>query len=419
MTLEEILRLAVTKGATDVHLKAGVLPVIRKHGVLRPLQSDLPPLTPDQIEIMALGLMNEKQKAQFAQHNDVDMGYGITGLGRFRISAFRQRSTAQIVIRIIPFKVPSLEELSLPPQIQKLGHHERGLILVTGIAGSGKSSTIAALIDDINRRDHKHILTIEDPIEYLIRDRRSLVTQREIGVDAADFSRALRAGLRQDPDVIFIGEMRDRETIEIALTAAETGHLVVSTLHTLDATETINRILSAFDGTQQRQIRMQFAAILKAVVSQRLARRKDGKGLIPACEILINTQRVRELIEDPEKTIEIPQAIEEGQVSYGMQSFDQSLMDHLHKGLITFEEALLHAARPEDFRIRFEGITALDGKKWGQGHKQDRGIGKKWSEVEDVEVVMPSQITDLDTIETETMTEFTNIKKDPSNKKAR
>lgn len=395
MSLEEILRLAMQKGATDVHLKAGVMPVIRKHGVLRPLQADLQPLSPDAIEKMALGLMNPKQRQQFEVQQDVDIGYGISGLGRFRISAFKQRGTAQIVIRNIPFKVPTLAELTLPAIIEKLGYTERGLILVTGIAGSGKSSTIAALIDNINRREHKHILTIEDPIEFLIRDRRSLVTQREIGVDANNFAQALRAGLRQDPDVIFIGEMRDKETIETALMAAETGHLVVSTMHTLDATESINRILAAFDGTQQNQIRMQFAAILKAVISQRLARTKDGNGLVPACEILINTQRVRELIEDPAKTIEIPQAIEEGQSSYGMQSFDQSLMELLHKGMISYEEALLHCARPEDFRIRYEGITALDGKKWGSTPSTDHKQAQKWREIDEVEVIIPSQITNV------------------------
>ena len=263
---------------------------------------------------------------------------------------------------------------------------------MTGVAGSGKSSTLAATIDDINKRDNKHILTIEDPIEFLIRDRKSLITQREIGIDSSSFATALRAGLRQDPDVILIGEMRDRETIEAALLAAETGHLVLSTLHTLDAIETINRILAAFDGSQQAQVRMQLAAVLKAVVSQRLAKRKDGQGLVPACEVLINTPRVRELIEDPKQTKDIREAIEEGSAAYGMQSFDQSLLDLLNRDLITYEEALLHCSRPEDFRIRSEGITAMDGKKWSSTGGFDKKVDDKWNNITEVEIIMPTEI---------------------------
>jgi twitching motility protein PilT len=272
--------------------------------------------------------------------------------------------------------------------------YERGLVLLTGVAGSGKSSTLAAIIDYINQRENKHILTIEDPIEFLIRDRKSLITQREIGVDTNSFARALRAGLRQDPDVILIGEMRDRETIENALQAAETGHLVLSTLHTLDATETINRILGTFEANQQGQVRLQLGAVLKAVVSQRLCLRKDGQGMVPACEILINTARVRELIEDPKLTSEIQQSIEEGQAAWGMQSFDQSLMELLNKDLITFDEALLHCARPEDFRIRFEGITAMDGKKWSQTGLYDKKVDDKWQNITEVEIVLPPKEQD-------------------------
>ena len=282
MKFEEILRAALEKGATDVHLKAGVTPVIRRHGVLRPLKIDAPPLTGAQIEEMAFELLSEKQRDAFMERQEIDLGYGISGLGRFRISIFHQRGTARIVVRNIPFKVPNFKDLNLPEILKKIASTERGLILITGVAGSGKSSTLAALIDDINQRDHKHILTIEDPIEYLIRDRKSLITQRELGVDTHSFAHALRAGLRQDPDVILIGEMRDRETIDTALLAAETGHLILSTLHTLDATETINRILAAFDSSQHTQVRLQLAATLKAVVSQRLTRRKDGTGMVPA-----------------------------------------------------------------------------------------------------------------------------------------
>ena len=391
MTFDEILNAAIQKGATDVHLKAGIMPVIRRHGLLRPLNSTTPPLTGEMIERMAMDLLNERQRAQLLEQNEIDLGHGVSGLGRFRISIFKQRGTYRIVARIIPHKVPNFEELYLPAVLSQITQNERGLVLITGVAGSGKSSTLAAMIDDINRRDSKHILTIEDPIEFLIRDRKSLITQREIGIDSNSFSSALRAGLRQDPDVILIGEMRDRETIENALLAAETGHLVFSTLHTLDATETINRILAAFDSGQQSQVRMQLAAVLKAVVSQRLASRKDGSGLVPAVEVLINSARVRELIESPSATGQIRQAVEEG-AAYGMRSFDQSLMELINRDLISYDEALLHCTRPEDFRIRYEGFTAMDGKKWSQSGLYDKKVGDQWRNVTEVEIILPTEL---------------------------
>jgi twitching motility protein PilT len=395
MTFDELLRSALQKGATDIHLKAGVMPVIRRHGALRPMASNIPPMTSQEIEKLANEVMNEKQRQQFEAHREIDLGYGVSGLGRFRISIFRQRGTVRMVIRNVPFKVPNFEELSLPPVISKIAQFERGLILITGVAGSGKSSTLAAVIDDINKRENKHILTIEDPIEYLIRDKKSLITQREIGIDSENFTTALRAGLRQDPDVILIGEMRDRETIEAALLAAETGHLVLSTLHTLNATETINRILATFPSDQQSQIRMQIGATLKAVVSQRLAKRKNGEGMVPAVEVLLNTQRVRELIEDPKLTPEIQTSIEEGAAAYGMQSFDQSLFELLNRDLITFDEALLHCSRPENFRIRYDGIHALDGKKWSETGLFGKKVDDKWQNVTEVEIVMPTEIKKL------------------------
>jgi twitching motility protein PilT len=364
MTLEEILRAAMDKGASDVHLKAGILPVIRRHGILRPLAANAPSLTAREIDEMAQSLMDNKQKAHFEEYKEVDIGFGVPGLGRFRINVFRQRGSTRMVIRNIPHEVPSLRDLNLPPIVSQIAQYERGLILVTGITGSGKSSTLAAVIDEINRTCNRHIVTIEDPIEYLIRDRKSIISQRELGVDSTNYYRALRAALRQDPDVILIGEMRDHETIKTAIEAAETGHLVLSTLHTMDATETINRILAAFDPHEQKQIRLQLAAVLKAVVSQRLARRKDKTGFVPAVEVMINNPRVREMIELPDRTKEIRSTIEEGQVAWGMQSFDQSLMELLAKELIDQAEAISLSTSPEDFKIRLNGITAMDGKKW-------------------------------------------------------
>jgi twitching motility protein PilT len=362
MTLNEILTIALKKQASDVHLKAGLVPVIRKHGKLRPLQTGVPQLSSGEIENMANEILDEEQRKSFATHKEIDVGYGISGLGRFRVNIFRQRGSVRMVIRNIPFNVPNIDDLKLPEVVKKIAEYERGLVLVTGITGSGKSSTLAAMIDHINNTQNAHILTIEDPIEFLIRDRKSIVSQRELGLDTNTFAAALRSALRQDPDVILIGEMRDHETIEIALTAAETGHLVLSTLHTMDAQETINRILGTFEPHEQDQVRRQLAAVLKAVVSQRLCRRKDKTGFVPAVEILVNNQRVKEMIEDPEKTNEIRIAIEESRDSYGMISFDQSLMDLLSQDLIDFDEALRLSTNPEDFQLRAAGVA--NGQQW-------------------------------------------------------
>jgi len=386
MTLDEILQLAMAREASDVHLKAGIIPVIRKHGLLRPLSSKFPPLTGKEIEDMAFGIMDDLQKHTYMTQKEVDLGYGISGLGRFRINVFRQRGTTRMVIRNIPHTVPTLDELNLPEQVTKIAQIERGLVLVTGVTGSGKSSTLAAIVDHINRNKNKHILTIEDPIEFLIRDRKSIITQRELGGDAVSFSRALRAALRQDPDVILIGEMRDRETIEIALLAAETGHLVLSTLHTMDAQETVNRILATFEGEQQGQIRMQLAAVLKAIISQRLAKLKDQSGFVPAVEIMMNNQRVKAMIEDDKRTGEIVLAIEEGQVSRGMQSFDQSLMDLLGKSLIDYNEAINLSTSPEDFAIRYSGISQMDGKKWTDETTYREKLKKSWQGMSEIEL---------------------------------
>lgn len=357
MTLVDILTAALKKEASDVHLKAGLVPVIRKHGKLRPLQQGLPQLTGQQLEEMALSLLDDEQKRIFATKKEVDVGYGISGLGRFRVNIFRQRGSVRMVVRNIPFNVPNINELNLPPIVTKVSEFERGLILVTGVTGSGKSSTLAAMIDHINNTQNTHILTIEDPIEFLIRDRKSIVSQRELGPDTTTFSAALKAALRQDPDVILIGEMRDKETIETAMQAAETGHLVLSTLHTTDSRETINRILGVFEPHQQGQIRRQLAGSLKAVISQRLARRKDKSGFVPAVEVMIINARTKEMIEDPEKTKDLHTAMEESKDTLGMQTFDQSLMDLLSADLIDYDEALRLASNPEDFQLRASGVA--------------------------------------------------------------
>ena len=385
MKLEDILATAIQKEASDVHLKAGLVPVIRKHGKLRPLQNGLAQLTNQDIETMAFSIMDEDQRRQYVANKDLDLGYGVSGLGRFRVNIFRQRGSTRMVIRNIPFHIPTIDDLNLPQVVKRVADLERGLILVTGITGSGKSSTLASMIDHINSNKNKHILTIEDPIEFLIRDRKSIISQRELGVDTRSFATALRAALRQDPDVILIGEMRDKETIEIAMLAAETGHLVLSTLHTLDAQESINRILTAFEPHQQHQIRLQLASILKAVVSQRLARRKDKLGFVPAVEVLINNARAKEMIEDPEKTNELRLVIEESKDSLGMQSFDQSLMDLLGLDLISLDEALRLASNPEDFQLRYSGVSS-GNQEWVENSKMKSRMRDEWDNVMSLEI---------------------------------
>jgi len=363
MELNEILQIALRGAASDIHLKAGLPPMFRVNGSLVPLK-DGKRLPSEEVARMAFGIMSEFQKEKFKTTNEVDLAYGVPGLGRFRVNVFQQRGTIGAVLRVIPFKILTVRDLLLPTVLESIALEQRGLILVTGTTGSGKSTTLAAMIDHINANDTNHIMTIEDPIEFLIRDKRSIVNQREVGVDTMSFSQALKSALRQDPDVILVGEMRDVETIETALTAAETGHLVMSTLHTLDATETINRIISVFPPYQQKQIRLQLASVIKAVISQRLVPREDGKGRIAAVEILKATARVRELIEDKDRTKEIPEAIAQGHQTYGTQTFDQSLMSLVKNGLVGYEEARRQATNPDDFALRFSGISGTSDSKW-------------------------------------------------------
>jgi len=363
LELNDILKIALKGGASDIHLKPGLPPMFRVDGALVPLKNG-ERIPPDELQKMAFGIMNESQRTRFDETRETDLAYGIAGLGRFRVNVFQQRGTVGIVFRVIPFGVKSIEHLHLPKIIESIAMEQRGLVLVTGTTGSGKSTTLAGMIDYINSNRTCHIMTIEDPIEFLIRDRRSIVNQREIGVDTQSFANALRAALRQDPDVILVGEMRDFETIETALTAAETGHLVMSTLHTLDATETINRIISVFPPYQRKQVRLQLAAILKAVISQRLVPRADGKGRVPALEVLISTARVRECIADKDRTKELHDAIAKGFTAYGMQTFDQSLMHLVKQELVTYDEALNHVSNPDDFALRFRGIASTSDGTW-------------------------------------------------------
>ncbi|HEY7786368.1 MAG TPA: type IV pilus twitching motility protein PilT [Pyrinomonadaceae bacterium] len=357
--IDDLLRIAASHGASDLHLKVGVFPVMRIGGELHPV-ADAPRLKPEDTLDMSFSMMSNRQKQRFKEASEVDIGYGVTGLGRFRANIFQQRGTVSIVLRVIPDKTKSTAELGLPPVIDKIAEERRGLILVTGATGSGKSTTLAAMIDRINAQRSGHIVTIEDPIEFLHRDKLSFITQREVDVDTRSFAEALRGALRQDPDVILVGEMRDHETIETALTAAETGHLVLSTLHTLDATETVMRIVSSFPSHQQKSVRIQLAGILKAVISMRLVRAAKGPGRVPAVEVMVSTGLIRDHLINEDKTYLIREAIAAGTSQYGMQTFDQSLFHLCQSGLISLEEALHNATNPDEFRMRVAGILSGD-----------------------------------------------------------
>jgi twitching motility protein PilT len=315
--------------------------------------------------------MSNPQKQRFKEKNEIDLAYSAPGLGRFRVNIFQQRGTISLVLRVVPTKILTIDELNLPPILEKLAMEPRGLILVTGTTGSGKSTALSAMIDHINRNRTDNVITIEDPIEFLHRDRKSLISQREIGTDTESFSYALRSALRQDPDVILVGEMRDFETISTALVAAETGHLVMSTLHTIDATETINRIISVFPPYQQKQVRLQLAAVIRGIVSMRLVPRADGKGRVPGVEIMVATQTIRECIIDPDKTRKIHDVIAAGATQYGMQTFDQSLYSIYQKKLVSYEEALRWCSNPEDFSLKVKGIQSTSEAAWEERAKTE------------------------------------------------
>lgn len=357
MHINDVLKVAVERKASDVHIKVGAHPVLRVDGRLNVL-TEFKRLMQEDTIAMAFSMMSSRQKERFKQQLETDIAYSVPGLGRFRVAIFQQRGSVGLVARLIPARIQNFRELMLPPVLERICEEQRGLVLVTGTTGSGKSTSLAAMIDYVNTRRVEHVMTIEDPIEFLHRDKKSVINQREVDVDTRGFSVALRSALRQDPDVILVGEMRDYETIETALLAAETGHLVLSTLHTLDATETVNRIISVFPPHQQKQIRIQLAAVLKSIISMRLLPRADGLGRVPAVEVLISTGYIRDCIETKEKTKLIRDAIAAGTSQYGMQTFDQSLYLLYKNGLITLDEALRRATNPDELKLKIQGIQA-------------------------------------------------------------
>jgi len=356
MHVNDLLKIAVESGASDLHVKVGSLPMMRVRGVLQPASQEKR-LDHEDVIAMSAAIMSTSQRQKFKESQEVDLAYSVPGLGRFRCNIFQQRGTVGMVLRVIPMTIRTIEELGLPAVLKKVAEEERGLVLVTGTTGSGKSTTLAALIDHINRTRSAHVMTVEDPIEFLHRDHRSMVNQREVSVDTRSFAQALRSALRQDPDVILVGEMRDFETIETGLLAAETGHLVFSTLHTLDATETINRIIAVFPPHQQRQVRIQLASVLKGAVAQRLLPRADGLGRVPAVEVMIATAFIRDCVIDKDRTPQIHSAIAAGTSQYGMQTFDQSIFSLYQQGFVTLEEALRWASNVDEFKLKVQGIS--------------------------------------------------------------
>ena len=356
----EIFKAAIERGASDIHIKAGDNVRARIHGSLMPVTQQK--LSGEQVKALAAKLMpHEKDRARLDDLLDYDCSWGLPGLGRFRVNILRQRGSFMIVMRVIPIEIPNFEDLRLPPVLEKISDHERGLILVTGVTGSGKSSTMAAMIDWINKRKPLHIVTLENPIEFLHRDQKSSITQRDIGTDTPSFVSGLRAVLRQDPDVLLIGEMRDKETIDTALKAAETGHLVISTVHTKNAVQTISRLIAVFDPTEQDMIRVRLSEQLMAVMSQRLIPTKDGKGRVAACEIMPVTGTIRECMRDATRMDDIYDLIEEGSQQYGSQSFDQHLMELVRSGEVDFRVAMAAANNPTNFDLKMNTLAAGGG----------------------------------------------------------
>ena len=366
MELQELLAECAKRKASDLHLKAGSRPILRIHGHLE-VQDDLAPISQDFVRRTAMTLLGEHRFGMLMEGKEMDVGYLLPGLGRFRVNMFLSQGEVRGVFRHVPQRIPAFQELHMPKVLDRLCMERRGLILITGITGSGKSTTLAAIVDFVNKNRNDHIITIEDPIEFVHEDNKCVISQREVGQDSASFVTALRAALREDPDIILVGEMRDAETMEVALHAAETGHLVLSTLHTLNATETVNRIISTFPPHQEDQIRDQLASVMTGIVSQRLVVRADGKGRVPAVEVMVGTGLIRDSIRTSEKTSNIPTAIAAGQAQYGMQTFDQSLLQLHREELITYETARDAATNPDDFDLKVKGILSTGEMTWDAG----------------------------------------------------
>ncbi len=363
LDVTKLLRQMKALSASDLHLRVGVPPVYRIHGELKRVKG-LPPVTQQDMENLLHQMLTAAQRERFDRELELDFALQLQTGERFRVNLFHQRETFAAAFRMINTRIPTFDELNLPKVVRKIADQRRGLVLVTGVTGSGKSTTLAAMIDYINRTRAENIITIEDPIEYLHQSRKSIIAQRELGIDTHSFAEALRRAMRQDPDVILLGEIRDAETMQIALMAADTGHLVLSTLHTLDALQTIYRILSFFPPHQHQEVRLVLASTLRAVISQRLVPRCDKPGRVPAVEVLVGTAAVRECIITPEKTAAIRDLIAEGAVQYGMQTIDQSLFYFYRRGMISLETALQHASNPDDFRLRVAGIVGGSDRGW-------------------------------------------------------
>jgi len=370
MTLKEMLAEMLRTKASDLHLRVGLKPTLRIDGALRQIETQ--PIAIEEMEGVLNQIITEDQKTRFFKRNEMDLALSVSKMGRFRINIYRQRGTVGVAIRAVNTLVPTFEELNLPLVLRDIASNRRGMVIVTGTTGSGKSTTLAAMIEHINTTRAENIVTIEDPIEYIYRDKRSIISQREVGGDTESFASALRHSFRQDPDVILIGEIRDMDTMSIASTAADTGHFVLTTLHTLNAIETINRIVSFFPPHQHQHIRLILAATLKAIICQRLLPRSDGPGRVPAVEILVNNSSVREYIVDPMKTPLIIELIESGSIQYGMQSFDQSIMKLYKAGLIAYEEAISQTSSPDDFELRVKGITGASDRGWTEFERADQ-----------------------------------------------
>jgi twitching motility protein PilT len=363
MNIRAVLEKMIAARASDLHLKAGTPPVVRVDGILYTLDEPAP--SAQDLREVSDQLLNDEQRLYFSTHSEIDFAFGVSGLARFRANIFNQRGTPALALRHVPVEVPAIEDLLLPASVRELAFSPRGLILVTGRTGSGKSTTLAAMIDAINKVTTRNVITVEDPIEFLHRDRMSFIHQREVGLDTRSFHDGLKYVLRQDPDIILVGEIRDLETMSTALMAADTGHLVLSTLHTTDVVQTLQRIISFYPPHQHDEIRMSIASNLRAVISQRLIARRDGAGRVPAIEIMVSTPTIREFILDPAKVPLIHAAVAEGTTQYGMQTFDQSVLHLLREEIITEEEALKNCNNPNELSLKLKGISATSDRMWG------------------------------------------------------